>query len=307
MTPRDKMPYSKQTYVFKTVRECQLHADVYRSENGGERPGVIWLHGGGLVLGNRGMISPEQIELYIKAGYIVISVDYRLAPETKLKEILIDVRDAYEWVYEKGPVLFGVDATRLVVVGHSAGGYLALAAGAGVYPRPKALISFYGYGDITRACFREPDAHYAKAPIISREVAYQGLSPTVISESQFAGFNDKRWQFYLFCRQQGLWMREVTGYNSFSDNRVFDSLCPVRNISQDYPPTLLLHGDKDTDVPFEASSQIAAALSLNHVEHQFIILKGLGHMFDRFPGLDDPKVAKAFDAVLAFLRRHVGS
>jgi len=100
--------------------------------------------------------------------------------------------------------------------------------------------------------------------------------------------------------------KEVTGYDSFSNNRVFDSLCPVRNVSEDYPPTLLLHGDKDTDVPFEASSQMAAALSLHSVEHQFIILKGLGHMFDRFPGCDDPKVAEAFDVVLAFLRRHIG-
>ncbi len=73
---------------------------------------------------------------------------------------------------------------------------------------------------------------------------------------------------------------------------------------------MLLHGDKDTDVPYELSVQMADALKEQHVPHRLITMKGLGHAFDIHPdglpegeptGLKHPKVAEAFDAVLAFL------
>ena len=136
------MRYFKQTHIYKTMPTCQLHADIYKLEGSDRRPGIIWIHGGGLVFGNRGMLPLEQIELYLAAGYTIISIDYRLAPETKLKGILEDVKDAYNWVHRKGADLFGIDPDCLIIIGHSAGGYLALMAGFSVYPRPKALVSF---------------------------------------------------------------------------------------------------------------------------------------------------------------------
>lgn len=310
------MLYSKQTYVYKAVQGCQLHADVYRSEGSDRKPGIIWLHAGGLVFGNRGMLPPEQIELYIAAGYVIISIDYRLAPETKLKGILEDVQDAYNWVNSKGPDQFGVDPDRLAVIGHSAGGYLALMTGFSVSPRPKALVSFYGYGDITGEWCSRSDLHYTKESIVSPEIAYQGVGGSVIAGSQFIDFTDKRWLFYLFCRQQGLWLKETTGYDLTTEPGMFEQFCPVRHITQDYPPTLLLHGDQDMDVSFELSKQMAISLKQNHVSHRLIIIEGLGHMFDLVPdtllegapaGLNHPKVFKAFNAVQAFLRQQMGN
>lgn len=304
------MHYSKQTYIYKIVQDCPLHADVYRSETGGRKTGILWIHGGGLIFGNRGMLPVEQMELYLAAGYTIISIDYRLAPETKLKGILEDVQDAYYWVNSKGPDLFGVDPNSLIVIGHSAGGYLALMTGFSVYPRPKALVSFYGYGDITGEGCSRPDPHYTKESIVSPEIAYEGVGGSVITGSQFIDFKDKRWLFYLFCRQQGLWLKEISGYDLLEVPEMFDSFCPVRHVTQDYPPTLLLHGDQDTDVSVELSKQMAASLKQNHVTHRLIIIEGLGHMFDIVPDtllegaparLHHPKVVEAFNAVLAFL------
>jgi len=42
------------------------------------------------------------------------------------------------------------------------------------------------------------------------------------------------------------------------DPKAFDPFCPARNVTAKYPPTMLLHGDKDTDVPFSQSEQMAA-------------------------------------------------
>ena len=72
----------------------------------------------------------------------MVSVDYRLAPETKLPAILEDVRDAYRWVREKGPGLFHADPGRIAISGGSAGGYLTLASGFMDDPPPKALVAF---------------------------------------------------------------------------------------------------------------------------------------------------------------------
>ena len=82
------MLYSKQTVTYKKIQGCELQADVYVPQNKQNKKALLWLHPGGLVLGNRTTLLAEQIELYIKLGYTIIAADYRLAPETKLKEIL---------------------------------------------------------------------------------------------------------------------------------------------------------------------------------------------------------------------------
>lgn len=75
----------KVTYVYKMVHDCKIQADVYRCPGEERRPAILWLHGGALIFGNRSMLPGEQMELYLAAGYTVISIDYRLAPETKLQ------------------------------------------------------------------------------------------------------------------------------------------------------------------------------------------------------------------------------
>ena len=111
---------------------------------------------------------------------------------------------------------------------------------------------------------------------------------------------EARWRFYVYCRQQGLWPQEVTAHDPDRDDGWFDSFCPLRNVTESYPPTLLIHGDQDTDVPFEQSVLMAGELARHGVEHEFVTLEGLGHSFDG-AGLTDPRVSGVFDTVLAFL------
>ena len=74
----------------------------------------------------------------------MVSIDYRLAPETKLPEIVSDVEAAFHWVGREGARQFHLDIDRIMVFGGSAGGYLTLLTGYRVSPKLKALVSLYG-------------------------------------------------------------------------------------------------------------------------------------------------------------------
>jgi len=285
----------RSTYTYKSVGDLSIHADVYRRPGETIQPAIIWIHGGALIFGSRWGLNPIQAEKYLNAGYTIISIDYRLAPQVKLQQIIEDLEDAYRWVRTEGPELFRINPDRIAVVGHSAGGYLALMAGFVLKPSPRVVVSFYGYGDIAGEWYSRPDPFYILQPPVTKEEAYQAAGTRVISNDQ----PGERDQFYLYCRQQGLWPLEVVGHDPDREPKVFDSFCPLRNVTKNYPPTLLLHGENDTDVPFEQSVMMAKELERNGVQHELISMPGRGHVFDRAMG--EQEIAATFDRVLRFL------
>ena len=291
----------KRTYCYKQVGDCKIQADVYRRGEEKDRPAIIWIHGGALISGHRGNLQKVQLDRYLDAGFNVISIDYRLAPETKLKFIIGDLRDAFKWVRRHGPEMAGVDPDRIAVVGHSAGGYLALMTGFCVKPQPRAIVSFYGYGDIIGEWYSKPDPFYCQQPAVLKQEAYAVVGKKAISESS----SRERFRFYLYCRQNGLWPNEVAGYDPKKQPKAFDQFCPARNVTENYAPTLLLHGDQDTDVPYEQSVLMAKLLKDHRVEHQLITMTNRGHGFDGGRRVaEDPVIAETFDRVVAFLKQH---
>ncbi len=104
----------KQSFTYKIVERCEIKADVYTVSDDVNRPVVMWIHGGALITGHRENINPDQIGLYVKAGYTLISIDYRLAPETKLKAIIEDIQDTYKWIREESSHLLNLDPNRIV-------------------------------------------------------------------------------------------------------------------------------------------------------------------------------------------------
>ena len=289
------------TYTYKTVGDCNIMADVYRhSENATSSAAIVYIHGGCLIYGSRKGFNSAQLELYLKAGYTVVSIDYRLAPETKLPEIITDLQDAIRWVSKSGPDLFSIDPQRIALVGHSAGGYLALMSGCWVVPRPRAIVSFYGYGDIVGDWYSKPDPFYCKQPMVSDLESGRHAKGPIISEPYQGRAKDK---FYLYCRQNGTWPLEVGGHDPEEESSFFAPYCPAQNITSEYSPTLLLHGDRDTDVPYEQSVLMDEELSRHQVAHELITMSGRGHGFDG--AMDDRAVQGAFNKVRAFLDKHV--
>jgi len=291
-----------ETVVYKTAGDLAIEADIYRPASEQNCPAIVYIHGGALMMGNRDWLPSVQRDWFVEDGFAVVSIDYRLAPETRLGAIATDVEDAFAWVRGDGARRFRFDPDRIGVVGASAGGYLTLLAGQRVRPRPRALVSFYGYGDLIGEWYSRPDPYYCLRPFVSEADAFAGVGTIPISGVQGEA-NDGRGRFYLYCRQQGLWPQLAGGHDPDREPEAFKQYCPVQHVSAEYPPTLLLHGDRDTDVPYEQSVMMAAALDRSGVEHELITIAGGRHGFDQ--DLDNPFVVAAFEKVRGFLRRHV--
>jgi acetyl esterase/lipase len=282
-------PPTVKTYTFKTftTHTNHLQADVHRLPGDEVRPVIVFIHGGALMMGARGLTSKpgSLLETLLNGGYVVVSIDYRLAPQAKLPAILEDVVDGCLWVRQEGPRLFRIEPEQLFVMGQSAGGYLTLMAGLRVQPRPRALVSFWGYGDIAGAWYSEPDPFYRQQPMVTKEEADKSNGM----------------KLYLYCRQQGLWPKVLTGVHPSAAPDAFTPFCPVRNITRDFPPTLLIHGTKDTDVPYELSAQMDRELTVHQVPHQFITIPEGGHGFGR----DQTNLAtRTYQQVVSFLKTH---
>lgn len=285
-----------QTHLYKSIGGCDIRADVYPAQGvRGPAPAVIWLHGGALMWGSCAyMTRPEQVELYTRAGYTYIAMDYRLAPESKLPDILADVADGIRWVRERGPAECPIRPDRIGVIGHSAGGYLALLAGARVRPAVQAIVSLYGYGDIAAPWYTQPSPHALQHPRVTEAAAR-----AVVGTHPVSNAGRERGTFYLWCRQNGAWPREVSGLPPAA----MHAFSPVHHVDAHYPPTFLAHGDQDDDVPCALSSGMAAALRAAGIDHECRILPGFGHVFDDH--FADPTVMETFVGVLTFLDKHL--
>lgn len=90
-------------------------------------PAIVWLHGGGWRLQDR-TARPDLAQHFARHGYVMVSIDYRLAPDTRHPGQLLDVRAAVRWLRTHATD-HGIDPDRIGLWGSSAGGHLAALTG----------------------------------------------------------------------------------------------------------------------------------------------------------------------------------
>ncbi len=290
----------KQTVVYKRVGTLEIKADVYPCADTNARPVVVSLHGGALMMGHRENLSTVLKNFAFTNGYVLVSFDYRLAPETKLPAILEDIEDAFRWLRREAKRLH-VDPERIAVTGGSAGGYLTLTTGYRVRPRPRVLLAFYGYGDLIGDWYATPSPHprHNQRKISAEEGWQQVSGPAVADARERKGDGGI---FYNFCRQTGLWPKAVSGWDPRADSEKFFPFMPVKNVTREYPPTVLIHGTADTDVPFEQSRMMADEFQKHGVPFQFHPIPGAEHGLS---GGDRGTIEEAQREAFEFVRFHL--
>jgi len=153
----------RRDVTYATTTNGPLTLDVYRSAGArAPSPVLIFLHGGGWIMGSKHDALPEVYRApsygdrtwpsmlpYLRRGLAVVSPDYRLAGVASAPAAVDDCRHALEWVGAHGSE-HGLDPRRVVTIGASAGGHLALmtAFDADSRVRVRGAIDLYGITDV---------------------------------------------------------------------------------------------------------------------------------------------------------------
>jgi acetyl esterase len=124
--------------------EYDVPVRLYRPrQHSGKLPVILYMHGGGWVLGNRDSHDRVTANMALQTGAAVLSVDYRLSPEHKFPAAFNDCYGVLTWLAASGAAL-GLDTDRLAVAGDSAGGNLAVAIALAARDRKGPKIVFQG-------------------------------------------------------------------------------------------------------------------------------------------------------------------
>lgn len=291
----------KETFTYKTVGDLEIKLDVYRPDNEVVRPVAVNIHGGALINGGRRSVGGAGKPL-LDAGYCVVSIDYRLAPETKLPGIIADLEDAFRWIRANAREKFNGDTSKLVVYGGSAGGCLTLTAGYRVVPPPAVLVAYWGYGDLIGTWYSEPSPHprHQGEDLTAEEISRIENGPPVANAEDREGNGGA---YYQMLRRQGTWPEKVSGFDPKAEPGKFFPFMASKNITKDYPPTLLIHGTNDTDVPHEQSEIMAREFEKHGVPYEFISVKNGEHGLG---GADPKEIEAARAKVLPFIQKYTG-
>ena len=242
--------------------------DVYhpigrRSGGGaGERvPAVVVIHGGGFYGGSRAGEREEELCRFLSgAGYLVVSLDYRLSDRGQAvwPENLHDCKRGVAWLRRNSDRL-GLDAGRIAVLGASAGGHLA------------AMVALTGPGD----GLEPPELAGADCRVQACVDLYGPTDLTVLNRLSMLG--PPRAEAPELYRQAS----------------------PPFFADAEDPPVLILHGRADDNVDMEHSRGLEAALKHAGAACQLELLEGLGHGFGLSPGgIVAGKVLGFLDGVL---------
>ena len=254
--------YRKETYAYKEVDGHEILADVFLPVKDEVRAVVLYIHGGGFMFGSRiGRPRKSLLDKLIEANYVVVSIDYRIAPETKLEKIVKDVTDACIWIRKQGPSLFNADPNRLGVIGGSAGAFLATACGYTVKPRLQSVVAISGFADFE---FAKPSTDRS---ILKQSNLYDSVGKEILTQG-----GEDRYELCFFLLENGLWPWEVLGFEPISNQERVNALLPVNHINSDYPATLIIHSKNDPHIPLSQAERLNQALTAQKIESELFIV-----------------------------------
>ncbi|XP_023932656.1 AB hydrolase superfamily protein C1039.03 isoform X1 [Lingula anatina] len=245
-----------------------LRAWVYTPANGPKNPPiVVYFHGGGWVL-----CSLEDVDTFVKmltdtANCIVVSVDYRLAPEHKFPAAIDDCETAAKWVLGNKEFVGGSTLSKVGVVGESAGGHLSACVSHDV-PGLAFQVLIYPVTDM-RIDTRESYKRYAEGYVLTTEAMYWYVNHFLHNEAERS---DPRASPILRTK--------------------FDHLPPAFYVAATH------------DVLFDEGMEYAQKLKEAGVTIETLMLEGITHCTINFPNYYKETDAMTCRKIAEFVKKH---
>jgi acetyl esterase/lipase len=231
------------TYV--TANNYDAKLDLYLPRTTGPTPVLVYIHGGGWVAGSK---EGSQLVFlpYLKLGWAVANVEYRLAKNSLAPAAVEDCRSALRWVYRKAKD-YNFDTTKIVVSGHSAGGHLSLTTG--------MLRTSDGFD-------RPPEwMTVVPQPPVAAIINWYGITDVA---DLLEGENLQSYAVHWLGTQSD---REALARR----------VSPLSYIRPGLPPIVSIHGDQDQLVPYTQAVRLHDALTEAGIRNKLITVAGGKH------------------------------
>ena len=227
--------------VYKSVKGWDGRLDVYFDPlNERPTPLVINIHGGGWNHGEKE--SQKGFKSFFKNGFTVVNVEYRLVDVAPAPAAIQDVKCALMYMVTNAGK-YNIDVNKIVLMGGSAGGHLALMAG------------------LSQGIDFLEDCESSEKVKIAAIIDKYGV--TDLSEYPKGEWNNK---------SVGNWLGVQKNSIKFAK-----SVSPLYYVDNDSPPIFIVHGDSDPIVPYNQSAQLHQKLMVAGVRSKFLTIKGGNH------------------------------
>lgn len=268
------MPIRIEEIVYRSIGDRDLKALMFRPEGPGPWPAMVCMHGGAWITGDRTMPA-YMAERLAARGFVVLSIDFRMAPGHRYPSSLRDANCAIRWLRQHAGE-YGVDAGRVGGLGFSSGGHLILLSAMrperGDYTAdlPEALRNYSAKLDWVVTCsgVLDPLARYRMA----QQAAYADI---IACHDKYFG-NEAN-------------MREGN-----------PPLILERQERAELPPLLMFQGGADPRLPPDTATRMAALYQAAGGEAEALVYPGLGHALIEWPAMQLDEVA---DRIQAFAMR----
>jgi len=233
--------YSAQLdVVYTKVGDWDGRMDLYvATKEKDPTPIVINIHGGGWNHGTKE--SQTEFNSFFKAGYAVANVEYRLTPQATAPAAIEDVRCALIYIIKNAKEL-NIDVNKIVVMGGSSGGHLALMAG--------LLANDHRF-----------DKNCSGVENIK--------VPAIIDKYGIADVWDWGYGPNLRSKSATNWLGVYAKDKDFAA-----SVSPITYVNKNSPPTFIVHGDSDPTVPYQQSVELYKKFIEAGVKTEFITVPG---------------------------------
>ena len=247
----DDVIFQQDMVVGEKFAGGPLLADLWQPRAGAYRSGlaILYTHGGAWRYGNKDMMTRPQFRRLAHQGHVILDIDYSISEDTPIQEMVRETKQALLWLKRHADA-YGVDPQRIVLMGGSAGGHLA-------------LLTAYTPGHLAfqpHSISGDESVHGVVAfypPVDFRQLYRQSIEQHPPRSGAAPGRNPMNWTYFALLKLLGLAQtpQDITPERNFFTLLLggtpwqiperYQLLSPINHVSPASPATMIIIGEHD--------------------------------------------------------------